>query len=139
MEEFLKNIANCFQKDVLANNQITENGNNMTNDKDNKIRCSNRIKTVNDKFDREIKRIDSLGEDGLKVRLELITEIRNIGSDFSIDQLRHINTIMLLQSSHHDMSIALCKCAKDYNISIPENIESPNQFHKYILEQIKKG
>ncbi len=110
----------------------------MTNDKDNRTKCSNRIKSINDKFDREMKRIDSLGEDGLKVRLELTTEIRSFGRDLSIDQLRHLNTVLLLQSSHHEMSIALCRCAKDYDISVPENIESPKQFHEYILEQMRQ-
>ena len=53
-------------------------------------------------------------------------------------KLRHLNTILLLQSTNHNMSIAMCKCAKDLEISIPENIESPDQFHKHILEQIKQ-
>lgn len=110
----------------------------MDNSKDNITKCSRRIRSVNDKLARETERIGTLNAEGLTKRLELATDIRNIWMDFSTDQLRHLNTILLLQSTNHDMSIAICKCAKDLEISIPENIESPDQFHRHILEQIRQ-
>jgi hypothetical protein len=106
----------------------------MTNNKDNIAKCSRRFRSVTDKFTRETERIDTLDTEELKQRLELTTDIHDMWKDFSADQLRHLNIILLLQSTNHDMSIAMCKCAKDLEISIPENIESPNQFHKHILE-----
>ena len=110
----------------------------MTNNKDNMTKCSHRFRSVNNKFVRETERIGTLSAEELSKRLEEITDIHNMGAGFSTDQLRRINTILLLQSTNHDMSIAMCKCAKDLEISIPENIESPDQFHKHILEQIKQ-
>lgn len=107
-------------------------------DKDNMAKCSHRIRSVNDKLTRETERIGMLNTEELTKRLELITDISNMWVNFSADQLRHINTILLLRSTNHDMSIAICKCAKDLEISIPENIESPDQFHRYILEQIRQ-
>ena len=110
----------------------------MTNDtKECKSKCFHRIRSINDKLAMETERIGELNEDELIQRLESVTDIRNMWYDMSIDQLRHLNTILELQSINHDMSIALCKCAKDLEISIPEEIESPNKFHKHILEQIK--
>lgn len=147
MEVILKSIVICFQKDVNVDNRFhlfcskeKIGDNDMTEDKDNRAKCSYRIRSVNDKFDREMKRIDNLNEEGLKARLDIATDIPSfgLGGGFSIDQLRHLNTVLLLQSSHHEMSIALCRCAKDYDISVPENIESPKQFHEYILEQMRQ-
>lgn len=110
----------------------------MTNNRDNMDKCGHRIRSVNDKFTRETERIGTLKTEGLIKRLELTTDIHNMWTDFSVDQLRHLNTILLLESTNHDMSIAMCKCAKDLEISIPENIEIPRQFHKHILEQIEQ-
>lgn len=110
----------------------------MTNNIKDKIsRCGHRIRYVNKRLARETERIGKLDQHALIQRLELITEIRRMWDGMSMDQLRHLNTILELQSSNHDMSIAICKCAKDLEISIPEEIESPNKFHKYVLEQIK--
>lgn len=110
----------------------------MTNDiKDNIGKCSHRIRSINDRPARETERIGRLDGDALVKRLELITEIRHMWNSMSIDQLRHLNTILELQSTNHDMSIAICKCSKDLEIPIPEEIESPSKFHKHILEQIK--
>ena len=95
----------------------------MTNNTGNIAKCAQRIKSVTNKLEREEKRIDILSEDGLKTRLQLTTDISNMWTDFSIDQLKHLNKILLTGEVDHDMSIAMCKCAKDLEISIPENIE----------------
>ena len=110
----------------------------MNNNKDNMAKCSHRFRSVTDKFTRETERIGTLDTLELLKNLETTTDIHDMWTGFSTDQLRHLNTILLLQSTNHDMSIAMCKCAKDLEISIPENIESPAQFHKHILEQIKQ-
>ncbi len=105
---------------------------------DNKAKCGQMIRSVNDKLTREEKRIDTLNHDALMKRLELTTGIHDMWRVFDKDQLRHINKILLIESTNHDMSIAMCKCAKDLGISIPENIESPIEFHKHILGQIRQ-
>ena len=63
----------------------------MTNNiKDNINKCNHRIRSVNDRLSRETERIGILNEDELIKRLELITDIRHMWKDVSIDQLRHI-------------------------------------------------
>jgi hypothetical protein len=105
---------------------------------DNAAKCSQRIKSINNKLKREIERIDRLDHDALMKRLEITTGISDMWRVFDKYQLKHLNQIWLTESINHDMSIAMCKCAKDYDISISDNIESPKQFHDLILEQMKQ-
>lgn len=105
--------------------------------KENIAKCSHRINGVSNKLARDAKIIGSLNREDLIKRLELTTDIRNMWKDFDTVQLKHLNIISLSQSISHDMSIVLCKCAKDLEISIPDDIESPDQFHKYVLGQIR--
>lgn len=105
---------------------------------DKAAKCSQRIKSINEKLKRETERIDILNHDALMKRLELTTGISDMWRAFGKRQLKHLNRILLTESINHDMSIAMCKCAKDYDISISENIESPKQFHDLILEQMKQ-
>lgn len=104
---------------------------------DNADKCGQRIRSINDKLKRETERIDTLNHDALMKRLELTTGIKDMWRVLDKDQLRHLSQILLTESVNHDMSIAMCKCAKDYEIPIPENVESPKQFHNHVLEQMK--
>lgn len=110
----------------------------ITKDLENINKCIHRIESVNNKLKREKEIIGSLGENELTRRLETITDIQNVWNDFSIDQLRHINSILILEMINHDMSIAMCKCANELDISIPEDMRLPNQFHRHILENMKQ-
>ena len=105
---------------------------------DNTARCGQRIRSINDKLKRETERIDTLSHTDLMKRLELTTDIHDMWRDLDKYQLRGLNKILLTESVNHDMSIAMCKCAKDLDISIPDNIESPRQFHNHVLEQMKQ-
>lgn len=107
--------------------------------KDNIAKCSHRIRSISDKLKRETERINTLGTLELIKGLETTTGIRNIEIMVdNIGQLRRLSTILSLQSINHDMSIAMCKCAKDLEISIPEDIEPPDQFHKYVIAQVEQ-
>ena len=105
---------------------------------DNNTKCAQRIKSVSDKLKREGKIIDILDTEGLIKRLQTVTGIENIGWITDPQHLRSLNIVLLNQTIDHDMSIAMCKCSKDLEISIPDNIESPKQFHNYVLEQTKQ-
>lgn len=110
----------------------------LITNKDKIAKCSNRIRSISDKLKRETERINTLGTLELIKGLKTATGISNIELMVDKDQLRHLSTILLSQSTDHDMSIAMCKCAKDLEISIPEDIESPDQFHKYVIAQIER-
>jgi hypothetical protein len=110
----------------------------LITNKDNIAKCSHRIRSISNKLKRETERINTLGTLELIKWLETTTGIRNIELMVDTDQLRHLSIILLSQSTNHDMSIAMCKCAKDLEISIPEDIESPDQFHKHVLAQIEQ-
>jgi hypothetical protein len=105
---------------------------------ENADKCSQRIRSINAKLKRETERIETLNHDALMKRLELATNIHDMWRTFDKYQLRHLNQILLTESIDHDMSIAICQCAKDYGISIPDDIESPKQLHNYVLEQIRQ-
>jgi hypothetical protein len=105
---------------------------------DSTDKCDQRIRSISGRLKIETERIDTLNHDDLMKRLELTTGIKDMWRALDKYQLKHINQILLTESINHDMSIAMCKCAKDYEISIPEDIESPRQFHNHVLEQMKQ-
>lgn len=127
-----------YQGDNSMTNTKSVNQLKLITNKDNIAKCSHRIRSISDKLKRETERINMLGTLELIKWLEATTGIRNIELMVDTDQLRHLSTILLSQSTNHDMSIAMCKCAKDLEISIPEDIASSDQFHKHVLAQIEQ-